>query len=83
MPSEHLAQLTRETFDGFVSLSIQHLVHEMGQRILARWPQLEEMSFEAQNRLWDTSAASESDPRIKVFSDPRPAYGLISLTLTR
>ena len=34
----------------FVSLSIQHLVHEMGQRLLARFPQLASVSFEAQNR---------------------------------
>ena len=70
-------------FHDFVSQSIQHLVHEMGTRILARFPQLAEISFEAQNRLWDTVAVSETDERIKVYSDPRPPYGSIGLTLTR
>ena len=38
-------------FHQFVSLSIQHLVHEIGLRMLERWPQLDEVSFEATNRL--------------------------------
>jgi urate oxidase/2-oxo-4-hydroxy-4-carboxy-5-ureidoimidazoline decarboxylase len=79
---EQVADHVRHTFDGFVSMSIQHLVHEMGQRLLARFPQLEEVRFEAQNRLWDTSAESP-DGESRVFSDPKPAHGLISLTLTR
>jgi urate oxidase len=70
-------------FHDFVSQSIQHLVYEMGRRILARFPQLAEISFEAQNRLWDTMAVSETDARIKVYCDPRPPYGSIGLTLTR
>jgi urate oxidase len=71
------------TFHRFVSQSIQHLVHEMGQRVLQRFPRLAEVSFEAQNRLWDTAAVSDADPRVKVYCDPRPPYGRIGLTLTR
>ncbi len=71
------------TFDGFVSKSIQHLVHEMGRRLLEGFPELAEVSFAAQNRLWDTASTSEADPRIKVYTDPRPPYGHIKLTLTR
>ena len=80
--SEQVADHVRHTFDGFVSMSIQHLVHEMGQRLLARFPQLSEVRFEAQNRLWDTSAESEGGAA-KVFSDPKPAHGTIGLTLKR
>jgi urate oxidase len=72
-----------ETFDDFVSMSIQHLVHEMGQRLLARFPELVEVSFEAQNRLWDTAQVSPADERVKVYCDPRPPYGMIGLTLRR
>ena len=79
---EQVADHVRHTFDGFVSMSIQHLVHEMGQRLLARFPQLDQVRFEAQNRLWDTSAES-SEGESRVFSDPKPAHGLIGLTLTR
>jgi urate oxidase len=42
-----------------------------------------EVSFEAQNRLWDTSKVSEADPMTRVFSDPKPAHGFIGLTLKR
>ena len=70
-------------FHEFVSLSIQHLIHEMGQRLLARFPQLSEVAFDAQNRLWDSVATSETDERVKVYCDPRPPYGNIGLVLTR
>jgi urate oxidase / 2-oxo-4-hydroxy-4-carboxy-5-ureidoimidazoline decarboxylase len=83
IPSENVAGLVRSVFDDFVSMSIQHLVHEMGQRLLARYPAMSEVSLEAQNRLWDTSGVSASDPRIRVYSDPKPAHGIIGLTLTR
>lgn len=83
VPSEHVAEMARQTFDGFVSLSIQHLVHEMGRRILDRWPRLAQVGFEAQNRLWDTAVQSEKDPRLRVYTDPRPAHGVISLVLRR
>jgi urate oxidase len=83
VPSEEVARSLRETFDDFVSLSIQHLVHEMGVRLLARFPQLSQVGFAAQNRLWDTSAQSETDAQARVYSKPKPAHGLISLTLAR
>jgi urate oxidase len=68
------------TFDDFVSESIQHLVHEMGTRMLARWPELAEVSFEAENHTRDP--AGEDGDR-KLYTDPFPAQGLITLTLTR
>jgi len=68
------------TFDDFVSESIQHLVHEMGTRALARWPELEEISFSAENHTRDPQG--EDGPR-KLYSNPFPAYGLITLTMGR
>jgi len=81
--STQVRDLVRETFDGFVSMSIQHLVHEMGRRLLATFPPLAEVSLKAQNRLWDTAAVSKPDPTIKVYSEPKPAHGVIGLTLRR
>lgn len=81
--SEQVADLCAAVFHEFVSLSIQHLVHEMGRRMLERWPQLAEVRFEAQNRLWDTGAVSDSDERLRVYCDPRPPYGRIGLVLRR
>jgi urate oxidase/2-oxo-4-hydroxy-4-carboxy-5-ureidoimidazoline decarboxylase len=72
--------LVAAVFDGFVSESIQHLVHEMGARVLERWPQLAEVSFAAENHTRDP--IGEDGPR-KLYSDPFPAQGLITLTLGR
>jgi urate oxidase len=81
--SESVRDSVIATFDDFVSMSIQHLVYEMGQRLLEQFAGLSEVSFEAQNRLWDTSRVSETDPKIRVLSDPKPAHGMIGLTLRR
>ena len=81
--SEQVADLAAAVFHEFVSLSIQHLVNEMGARMLQRWPQLAEVSFDAQNRLWDVVAESADDPARKTYADPRPPYGHIGLVLRR
>jgi urate oxidase len=80
---EQVADLVASVFHEFVSLSIQHLVNEMGTRILERFPQLVEVSFEAQNRLWDEAEVSPDDQRVRVYTDPRPPYGRIGLVLRR
>jgi urate oxidase len=81
--AEQVRDLVATVFHGFVSMSIQHLMHEMGQRLLARFPQLVEVSFDGQNRLWDTVVVSGEDQRIKSYCDPRPPYGSLHLTLRR
>src|SRR5947208_1050941 len=83
IPSEAVRDGLIATFDDFVSMSIQHLVHEMGIRLLEQFGGMSEVSFEAQNRLWDTSKVSATEPTTKVFSDPKPAHGFIGLTLRR
>jgi len=83
VPAEQVRDVTQVVFHEFVSESIQHLVHEIGLRVLARFPQIAEVSFEAQNRTRDPVAVSQADPRLKVYSDPFPAYGMIKLTMTR
>ncbi|GCE45324.1 urate oxidase [Thermosporothrix hazakensis] len=83
VPAEQVRDLLQTVFHEFVSESIQHLVYEMGKRLLDRFPQLAEVSFEAQNRTRDPMAVSSVDERVKVYSDPFPAYGLIKLTLSR
>jgi urate oxidase len=83
VPAEQVRDLIRAIFHEFVSESIQHLVHEMGLRLLDRFPQLVEVSFDAQNRTRDPFFESETDPTVKVYSDPFPAYGGIKLTMRR
>jgi urate oxidase len=81
--AEQVRDVVQAVFDGFVSESIQHLVNEMGHRLLSRFPQMATVSFDAQNHTWDPVAASETDPRMKVYTDPFPAHGVIRLTLSR
>jgi urate oxidase/2-oxo-4-hydroxy-4-carboxy-5-ureidoimidazoline decarboxylase len=80
---DQVADLAASVFHSFVSLSIQHLVHEIGLRMLDRWPQLAEVSFQATNRLWDGGAQSENDDRVRTYADPRPPFGRIGLVMRR
>ncbi len=83
IPSEQVRDVVQAVFHEFVSESIQHLVHEIGLRLLARFPQMVEVSFEGQNRTRDLIGVSETDSKQKVYSDPFSAYGMIKLTITR
>lgn len=78
--AEQVADLAVAVFHEFVSLSIQHLVNEIGLRMLDRWPQLAEVSFDAQNRLWDLVGETGD---AKTYADPRPPFGHIGLVLRR
>jgi urate oxidase len=80
---DQVADLAASVFHSFVSLSIQHLVNEIGTRMLERWPLLAEVSFEATNRLWDTGATSADDERVRTYADPRPPFGRIGLVMRR
>ncbi len=82
VPADAARAAIVEAFDDFNSKSIQQLVHEMGVRMLARFPALSEISFEAQNRTPDAAGeAREGGP--KVYTDARPIYGRIGLVLRR
>ena len=73
-----------EVHDEFVSESIQHLVHELGERMLDRWPVLSEVSFRAENHTYDPVPGAEgADPLRKTYTSSFPAWGLITLVLTR
>ena len=82
LAAEQVRDFVQVVFHEFNSKSIQHLVYEMGRRLLDRFPQLAAVGFEAQNRLWDTAFVAD-DGKTKVYCDPRPPYGLIRLNLER
>jgi urate oxidase len=83
IPAEQVRDVVQAVFHEFVSESIQHLVHEIGTRLLARFPQMAEVSFEAQNHTWDPAFVSDADPRVKVYTNPFPAHGIIRLSVGR
>jgi urate oxidase len=71
-------------FHEFVSESIQHLVHELGQRLLERYGVLAEVAFAGENHTHDPvpgSAAGAGDR--KAYTAAFPAWGLITLVLER
>jgi urate oxidase len=73
-----------DTFDAFVSESIQQLVHEMGVRLLERFPALTQVSFRGENHTHDpVPGAEDADPLSKTYTSPFPAWGLITLVLDR
>jgi urate oxidase len=73
-------RLVRAVFDEFESGSIQQLVYQIGTTILAEIPAIAQVDLEANNRTWDSIAEHES---LGVFTDPRPPYGCIGLTIRR
>lgn len=77
---EAIRQTAIDTFAGFDSASIQQLVHEMGVRMLDGHPEIDNVAFRAENRLWDTAQQGE---QATVYTDARPPFGEITLSLDR
>lgn len=82
VPSAQIRDICAAVFEEVNSRSIQELVYRMGERVLQRFPQLAQVGFEAQNRLWDRAFADPDEPLRMVRTDPRPPYGDIGLVLT-
>jgi urate oxidase/2-oxo-4-hydroxy-4-carboxy-5-ureidoimidazoline decarboxylase len=72
--------LVHEVFAAFESGSIQQVIYQIGTRMLADIPTIEEIHLEANNRTWD-NVAEQGDQG--VYTDARPPYGCLGLTLHR
>jgi urate oxidase / 2-oxo-4-hydroxy-4-carboxy-5-ureidoimidazoline decarboxylase len=84
VPDAEILRVVLDTFDDFVSESIQQLVHEMGVRLLDRFPALSHVSFRGENHTHDpVPGAEDADPLSKTYTSPFPAWGLITLVLDR
>jgi urate oxidase len=73
--------LVRDVFEAFESGSIQQLIHRIGTRMLEDNPTIAQVDLEANNRTWDTIA--ERGAELGVYTDARPPYGCLGLSLTR
>jgi urate oxidase len=73
--------IVREVFAGFESGSIQQIIYQIGEKMLADVPAIAEIHLEANNRTWDTVA--ESGTTLGVYTEARPPYGCLGLTLKR
>ncbi|HKC90676.1 MAG TPA: hypothetical protein VKE23_05045 [Candidatus Limnocylindria bacterium] len=68
-------------FHEFNSRSIQHLVHEIGARLLAAHAQLGELEFIAENHTPDH--VRDGAGGVRIFAEPRATFGKIGLVLKR
>jgi urate oxidase len=73
--------LVHSVFASFESGSIQQLIHRIGMKTLDENPSIVAVDLEANNRTWDTIA--ERDDELGVYTDARPPYGCLGLSLTR
>jgi urate oxidase len=65
-----------EVFRSFESGSIQQVIYQIGTKLLADFPAVTEVHLEANNRTWDRAADD-------IYTDPRPPFGVLGLTLRR
>ena len=73
--------LVRRVFESFESGSIQQLIHRIGTKMLDENPSIAAVDLEANNRTWDTIA--ERGAELGVYTEARPPYGCLGLSLKR
>jgi urate oxidase/2-oxo-4-hydroxy-4-carboxy-5-ureidoimidazoline decarboxylase len=74
-------RMVHEIFHSFESGSIQQIIYQIGCRMLSELPMISEVQLEANNRTWD--AVVEKGDEIGVYTEARPPYGCLGLTLQR
>jgi urate oxidase len=74
-------RIVRDVFHGFESGSIQQVIYQIGTKMLADLPGIAEVHLEADNRTWDTVA--ERGEELGVYTEARPAFGVLGLRLKR
>jgi urate oxidase len=74
-------RIVHEVFHSFESGSIQQGIYQIGERILTELPAIDEIHLEANNRTWDTIV--EDGDRAGVYTEARPPFGCLGLSLRR
>jgi len=73
--------IVHDVFAGFESGSIQEVIYQIGCRVLEDIPTISQIDLEADNRTWDTIV--EQGDLMGVYTDSRPPYGCLGLSLRR
>ncbi|MCY7781415.1 factor-independent urate hydroxylase, partial [Bacillus sp. S20C3] len=81
--AEQVRDLASTVFHELETPSIQNLIYHIGCRILMRFPQLTDVSFQSQNHTWDTVVEEIPGSKGKVYTEPRPPFGFQRFTVTR
>ena len=74
-------QIVHQVFQSFESGSIQQVIYQIGQKMLAEIPEIEEIHLEANNRTWDTIV--EQGEERGVYTEARPPFGCLGLRIVR
>jgi urate oxidase len=82
VPAEQVRDIAQVVFHDVDSNSIQDLIYRIGQRVLERFPQLEGVSFEANNRTWIAKRDDMEGDR-KVLTEPPRPYGFQQFSMDR
>ncbi|MCL6460009.1 MAG: urate oxidase [Gorillibacterium sp.] len=83
VPSEHIRDIAQHVFHQIASPSIQNLIYHIGQRVLERFPQIGQVSFESNNKTWETIVDKTGDSEAAVYTEPRPPFGFQGFTMTQ
>ena len=82
VPAEQVRDIAHVMFHEVNANSIQDLIYRIGLRVLERYPQLESVSFEANNRTWiEVRDDLEGDARV-LMEPPQPT-GYQQFTVNR
>jgi urate oxidase / 2-oxo-4-hydroxy-4-carboxy-5-ureidoimidazoline decarboxylase len=85
-------EMVHGVFHSFESGSIQQVIYQIGMKMLAELPAVAEVRLEANNRTWDTvveqgaeqgAEQGERGGDLGIFTDARPPFGCLGLTLRR
>jgi len=79
--AKRVRSIVHEVFAGFESGSIQEVIYQIGCRVLEDIPTISQIDLEANNRTWDTIV--EQGDLMGVYTDSRPPYGCLGLSLRR
>lgn len=81
--AEQIRDIAASVFNETETPSIQNLIYVIGCRILERFPQLKQVTFESQNHTWDLIIEQIPDSKGKVYTEPRPPFGFQVFTVTK
>jgi len=79
--TDRVRTMVHEIFNGFESGSIQEIIYKIGMAMLEQIPEIAEVRLEANNRTWD--AVVEVGEEVGVYTEARPPFGCLGLTLRR
>ncbi|SDY16125.1 factor-independent urate hydroxylase [Halobellus clavatus] len=82
VPAEQVRDIAQVVFDWFDVNSIQDLIYRIGERTLERFPQLESVSFEANNRTW-LKVRDDLEGDAKVLREPPRPTGFQQFSMDR